>query len=346
MIQPRTQTREYWEQEFTLTDADVDQIYNYFLEVEKPQGTAEIVRAVMQYRISAEKNDLLRQVADRKIYQPAESYAVGDDLVFPLQEFAHGKVTAIRDGNSPDIEAFKVITVKMGTRERQYSAELPLEHPANLGEGGFDSLLQTVSNDQLYADYAHFVEPKVLAALEGRDGFVVLGGKWFVEALLADVNIGHLHLAEAVLDMSGGGPLTTSEIRVHLDMDGSLETETQQFSLNHALLNDSRFDEVAPKDSVMWFLNRMAPSEVRATPARLEYSPQSYDADLVSGQLRVIEREIADEWSDLEVNDAVADSITFAINYPHRVTGTPAAQHDPAQAIAARPFAASASHIS
>ena len=54
MIQPKTQTREYWEREFSLTDSDIEQIYNHFLEVLRPQSTDEIVRAVMTNRVAAE----------------------------------------------------------------------------------------------------------------------------------------------------------------------------------------------------------------------------------------------------------------------------------------------------
>ncbi len=322
MIQPRTQTRDYWEQEFTLVDSDIDQIYNYFIEVEKPQTTAGVVRAVMENRIAAERNALLRQVEGRKLYDPAATFEVGDEVVFPLMEFATGKVSSIRDGNNPDVGEFKVIKMQIGQREREFSAELSIEHPANLGDGGLDSIVATVPTDDLYTQFSDLVEPKVLDALESRDEFVVLGGRWFVKALLTEVNIGHLHLAEAVLDMSGGGPLSTAEIATHLDLEASADEETQTFSLNYALLEDKRFDEVAPKNNVQWFLRRMEPLEVQTTPARLRYEPVEYRADILTTSLKQIEREIADEWSDLPVNDAVSDKITFALTYPHRVLGT------------------------
>ena len=322
MIQPVTHTKSYWEDEFTFTDSDIDQIHNHFIEVEKPQTTDDVVRAVMNYRIAAEKNDLMRRVAGRKLYEPSLSYAAGDELVFPLMDFAHGTVESLRDGVNPDAGEFQVLAVKMGSKVREFSAALSIDHPANLGESGLDAIVASASFDELYANFQPIVEPKVVSLLEDHDDFVVLGGRWFVKALLADVNIGHLHLAEAVLDMSGGGPLSTEEIGTHLDLEDGLDNETQQFSLNYALLNDNRFDEVAPKNNVLWFLRRMEPKDVLVTPERLEYEPIAYDGALLSNQLKLIEREIADEWSDLEVNDAVSDTITFAINYPHRVLGT------------------------
>ena len=322
MIQPRTHTRDYWEHDFTLTDSDIDQIYNHFIEVEKPQSTADVVRAVLTYRIAVEQNALKKQVAGYKLYDPANSYAVDDKLVFPLMGFAKGTVSAVRAGNNPDVGEFQVFKLKLGQREREFSAELSTPHPANIGEGGLDSLVEKIPVHELCDRYAVLIEEKVQTALESRDEFISLGGRWFVKALLAEINIGHLHLAEAVLDMSGGGPLDTKDILVHLDLDASIDAETQIFSLNYALLNDNRFDEIAPKNQVKWFLRRMEPTAVRVTPARLQYEPVEYDRDLLTPALKQIEREIADEWSDLSVNDAVADKITFALTYHHRVLGT------------------------
>lgn len=322
MIQPRTHTRDYWEHDLTLTDSDIDQIYNHFIEVEKPQTLADIVRAVLTYRIVAEQNALKRQVEGCKLYDPANSYEVGDKLVFPLMNFAKGSVASIRTGNNPDAGEFQVISLKIGQREREFSTELSAPHVANIGEGGLDSLVEKIPTEELYDRYASLIETKVQTTLESRDEFIVLGGRWFVKALLSEVNIGHLHLSEAILDMSGGGPLSTDEILEHLDLDSGIDAETQTFSLNYALLNDNRFDEVAPQGQVKWFLRRMEPTSVRMTPARLEYTPIEYDDSLLTPALKQIEYELADEWSNLSVNDIVADKLTMALTYPHRLLGT------------------------
>jgi len=44
-------------------------------------------------------------------------------------------------------------------------------------------------------------------ALIADPELICVARKWFPRALLVDVNIGHLNLAEAVLDMANGGPL-------------------------------------------------------------------------------------------------------------------------------------------
>lgn len=322
MIQPRTQTREYWEHEFSITESDVEQIYNHFIEVERPQSTADIVRSIMQYRIMEERNELLQKVSGRMIYQPRKRYAAGDELVFPAFDFATGTVTALRDGHNPHTESFKVITVRINGRERFFASELLAEHPSNLGDDGIDSLMNNVDVDELYGFYSTLIENKVTRLLENREGFIRLGGMWFVQALLAEINIGHLHLAEAVLDMFGGGPLSTPEIVVHLDMDGNIDPATQEFSLNNALLEDRRFDEVALKNQVKWFLNRLEPEEVRVIPERLAYQPVAYDRALLSPQLTLLERELSDEWSGLESADFMLQSHTITLLYPHRLLGT------------------------
>lgn len=322
MFQPQTQTREYWEQDFSLTEEDIEQLYNYFIEVGKPQSSVEVTRAVMGHRVSAEKQSLRRRVQGRKVYQPSDRFESGDKLVFPHFDFAETTVTAVRKGNNPEAGVFEVITVKLRGRQRQFAAGLQVDHVANLGENGVEDLLASFDATHLIAEFGEIVEPRVIDVLEKREEFVVLGGRWFVRALLAEINIGHLHLAEAVLDMMGGGPLSTDEISVHLELDKSVPEETRLFSLNTAMLEDPRFDEVAPKNSVAWFLRRIEPELVSVIPERLQFEQVKFEEDFLTTQLRLTRREIADEWSDLEARDGEITEAKFTLTYPHRVTGT------------------------
>lgn len=321
MIQPRTQTQEYWEHDFALTDADIDQLYTHFLDVEKPQSVPDLVRAVMDHRVAEEKAELMRRVKGYEVYQPQHTYAAGTKVVFPLLDFANGEITAVRDGINPQEDSFKVISVNMNGKVREFASELVSTHPANLGEGGIDGLVETIDSEDIYNLYHSLVEPKVEAALHSRDNFLRLGGQWFVTELLADVNVGHLHLAEAVLEMSEGGPLSTAEIVTHLDLEASVEQSAQLFSLNYALLKDERFDEVAPRGRVAWYLSKSVPDLVSAPHERLVYEQIAYDRALLSPQLMLLEREISDEWSDLESAEFV-ESMKFTLLYPHRILGT------------------------
>lgn len=324
MIQPRTQTAQYWEEEFTLEQSDIDQLYNHLLEVEKPQTIGQLTAVVIQHRVNSEVKQVERLMAGRAIYQPAENYEVGDKLVFPVMQYAHGDVTAKREGFNPQVGKFEVIQVDMDGNSLEFAASLEADHPLNQdsdNESDLPDELAAIDVSELVDVYGATVGTVIAEALHAHEEFVRLGSNWFVKSLMAEVNIGHLHLAEAVLDMFGGGPLPTAEIIPHLDMDASLDTAVLEFSLNYSLLNDSRFDEVAPKGNVAWYLHRLEPTEVKKTPERLNYTSIPHDRALLSPQLLSLERELDDEWSDLESNES-AQTVVFTLTFPHRWAGT------------------------
>lgn len=320
VYQPRTQMRDYWEHQFSLKESDIEQLYNHFLEVGKPQSTGDLVRSIMEHRVLEEKQELLRRIKGYTAYEPKGSFGLGDKLVFPYQNLDTGEVMSIRDGVNPDIGDFKVVSVKIDDKIREYASDLPATHSANLN-GGIESLIDQIDSERTFQLYHSLVEPKLNQTLEEQEEFIVLGGKWFVKALLADVGIGQLHLAEAVLDMNGGGPLDTASIVKEIDLENELDDETKVFSLNYALINDDRFDEVAPRDEVTWFLHRMEPESVLYTPDRLKYEARAYDKALLSSQLNMLVHEIGDEWSDMDAADFV-QQVSITINYPHRISGT------------------------
>ena len=321
MIQPQTQHPDYWGSAFTLTESDVEQIYNHFLEVEKPQTAVQITRIIIAHRVAEEQNRIERLMADRLVYQPKGSFAVDDELVFPVLKFAHGKVTAVRPGFNPNYGKFNVIAVNMKGKTREFAADLTIDHALNLVNGDQIDLMEQIDLDALQAQVGKLVEDKVAAVLGERPEFVRLANQWFVKALMADINLGHLHLSEAILEVSEGGPLGTEEILPHLDLDPAIDIETQTFSLNYALLNDKRFDEVAPKGQVAWFLKRLEPDGVKSVPERLINKTPSYDTALLSPQLLLLERELDDEWSNIPPQ-TTAQPVVFTLMYPHRYAGT------------------------
>jgi hypothetical protein len=320
VIQPRTQTETYWGADFTLTKTDIEQIYNHFLEVERPQTADEITRMLMAYRVAEEASQVKKKLSGRTIYQPQSSYDIGTKLVFPALQFAHGDVTAVRDGYNPHDGQFKVITVEIDKESREFATDLTPEHALNADNGDAVELLLQVDVDELVTQYGGWVKTAVAQELKERAEFVELGDVWFVKQLMAEVNAGHLHLAEAVLEINEGGPLPTEEIVPHLDMDPSLDPSVQYFSLNYHLLEDPRFDEVAPKDKVSWFLQRMEPDEVQKTPERLLYQPIPHDRALLSPQLLLLERELDDEWSDI-AEPPSPQPVVFTLMFPHRHAG-------------------------
>ncbi|MFZ0546621.1 MAG: hypothetical protein WAM60_14335 [Candidatus Promineifilaceae bacterium] len=321
MNQPQTQTPEYWGNDFNITNSDIEEIYNGILEAERPQTANQIARVIIGYRVAEEKARIKQILSGRTIYQPKNSYQVGDDLVFPTLKFAQATVTNVREGYDPQVGKFNVIAVQLNNKTREFAADFPNDHVLNIADPDTFDPFDDFDLETLYQRFETQVGRKITEALEKRPEFVRLGNQWFVKELMAEVNIGHLHLAEAVLEMNDGGPLATDEILVYLDMDEGLDASVQRFSLNYALLHDGRFDEVGPPGKVSWFLRRLEPDAVASPPELLEYEPIDYDQSLLSPQLLLLERELDDEWSDLEAATMVRPTI-LSLTYPHRWAGT------------------------
>lgn len=321
MIQPRTQSSDYWETSFALTDDDIDHLYNYFLEAERPQTIDQIVREIITHRVREDARAIERQLAGRTVYQPDKSYQIGDKLVFPAMRFVHGEVTDTRAGYNPQYGAFNVLQVNIKDKQREFAADLQIEHPLNGDQSEQLTLVDDAEIENIIDQYGDIVGETISKALVAHQNFIRLGREWFVKALMAEVNIGHLHLAEAVLELNGGGPLPPEEILPHLDMDAALDESVQRFSLNYGLLQDERFDEVAPSGKVSWFLHRLEPDEVKSTPERLRYTSIPYDRALLSPQLGLLVRELDDEWS-AHAAETAAQPVVFTLMYPHRWAGT------------------------
>ena len=78
--------------------------------------------------------------------------------------------------------------------------------------------------------------------------------------------LGHLNLVEAILDMAGGGPSPTQPLLEQIGLASNTNSKLVEFSLDHALQEDPRFDEVGPSGEILWFLHRLEPEGVLQTP--------------------------------------------------------------------------------
>ncbi len=321
MIQAQTQSAEYWGSQFDLSDSDIEQIYNHLLEVEKPQTIEAITRVVMAHRVAAETQKIQRRMQGSILYQPQNSYAVGDQLVFPEFQFAQGSVTAVRDGYNPEEGHFQVIAVDVANKTREFAAAYIHPHPLNLeGEDDIEHYLVT-DLDFLYAQFGSEMIAQIETALAAKPDFIRIENTWFAKSLLIDINIGHLHLSEAILEINEGGPMSPEEMIPFLDLDPAVDISVQRFSLNAALVADERFDEVAPAGEIAWYLKRLEPDAVKETPARLKYQPEPYDRALLNSQLQFLEQELDDEWSDL-AKSGFSQPAVLALTFPHRWSGT------------------------
>lgn len=321
MIQSQTQTQSYWVSEFNLTESDVDHLNNHFLETERPQTAEQLALVIMERRVAQEKNEIKERLAGRVVYQPREEYETGDELVFPALNFAYGEVVEIRQGSNPEAGQFDVISVEIDGEEREFAAGLQNDHVLNQENGSIFEALEMSSAENLHQLHGPAVAQTIEESLAEREEFVRLGGKWFVKALLTEINVGHLNLAEAILEVNSGGPLPPEEFLADLELGDDAPQETQAFSLNYALLQDDRFDEVAPKGSVGWYLRRMEPQEVQEVPERLLYEPIPYDEAALTEELQLLIRELDDEWSDLKPRTR-SQAVMLTLTYAHRWAGT------------------------
>lgn len=321
MNQTQIQAAEYWESHFSLSESDLEQIYAYLLETEKPQTVADLTDLVINSRVKEQANTLRRLMTGRTVYQPQRSYAVGEEVVFPALKLAQGKVTAIRTGYNPEYGTFNVISVDLKGKTREFAADFQGEHSLNDGNGSALTEEMVGDAEAIRQAYGQKVAARIEKTLASREDFINIGEHWFVKPLMADVNIGHLHLAEAILEVENGGPLTTAEILPQLELDRGIDPTVQEFSLAYHLQQDGRFDEISPQGPVSWFLHRMEPESVQTVPERLEYRPIPYDRALLTPQQVQLEQELDDEWSDLPPVEEPVPAV-LALSYPHRWAGT------------------------
>jgi len=98
-----------------------------------------------------------------------------------------------------------------------------------------------------------------------------------------------------------------------------------EFSLNYALQDDERFDEVGPAGQVLWCLRRLEPDFVRSVPPQLQYAEVDHDRDALSPEMLSLETQLDDELTNdggmLDAREDVS-SVTITLIYPHLRAGT------------------------
>jgi hypothetical protein len=323
VIAPLSLKKDYW-QNFEIQDEDLEFIYNYLLEVETPQTSQELIRALVAERIQQEKDNLEKQqAAGGTIYYPKEHFQVGQAIQIPVLDFQTGEVINTRPGRNPDLPPFEVIEVRLENGEiRLFAADLE-EHKLNqpVAVKADDPLLNV---DNVVKTFGDALSEQLTEVLEESPDLVRIAFRWFPRALLVDISVGHLNLAEAVLDMVGGGPLPTRELMQQIDLPTDVDENLNEFSLDLALQEDKRFDEVGPSGEILWYLHRLEPEPVREAPLFLRYSPTIEQDDDVDKMLQEFEGQVIDELEpNMKTgNGKPGDQVTVSLIYPHWRAGT------------------------
>jgi hypothetical protein len=301
---------------------DIEFLHNYLFEHETPLAPRELVVVLIHERNRAERAAVQKkQEGAGRVYFPKESYRVGDEVVFPSLAWKHGKVSNIRSGNNPEVGAFDVLTIDMDDgSQRLFASKLPNhalnDKPVTVENEGFDP-------EEILQEHRAEIEKKLEAALAADEQLIRIAGRWFPRALLVDVNVGNLNLAEAVLDMSGGEPLPTASLLKDVALPEGVNPKLAEFSLNLALQEDGRFDEVGPAGEVLWFLKRLEPEEVQRVPLFLTYESVDYDRSLLTPQMVDLEAQLDDELSEVDSKpDVQLKEASISLIYPHLRAGT------------------------
>jgi len=312
---------DYWE-EFELEEEDIDFLYEHLLDHETPLTTEEMTPILVEQRIEREEERLEKQRLDgREIYFPKEEYDPGQGLVFPALNWQKGEVVGTRKGSNPTIGEFDVIQVQFEDGEELEFAAGIDDHPLN--EPPEASQSDSLKKEAVLKEQGSLLEDRVEKGLLDKEEFVQIAGRWFPKALLVDVNIGHLNLAEAVLDLNGGGPLSTQDILDEIELEADVNPNLVEFSLDLALQEDDRFDEVGPAGIVAWYLKAMEPEGVQKTPLYLRYSGIDYDRETLTDEMLELEKSLDDELNDLDdVPSRGEGEVAVNLIFPHWRAGT------------------------
>jgi hypothetical protein len=312
---------DYWDN-LNLEESDIEFLYGTLMEAETPLTSQELVALLAKERIRREKSDLeLQRSSGGDLYYPKEHYNNSQSLIFPGLNWQRGKVMGVRSGYNPDIGDFEVIQVAFEDGAiKEYASGLadhvlnnPPEDVADDEELDLQSVLDV---------YQESLTQALEDGLDSRSDFVRIAGRWFPRALLVDINIGHLNLAEAVLDMASGGPLPTSVLLEQIELPMGVNPKLLEFSLDLALQEDERFDEVGPAGKVLWFLKRLEPEQVLEPPLQLRYPGTDYDRAAMNDAMLALERELDDELSPLEGKQQQLNESEIRLIFPHWRAGT------------------------
>ncbi len=312
---------DYWST-FELLDEDIEFLYNHLLESEIPQTSQELTTALVDERLRREKEAIeMQRSAGGTMYFPKDHYAAGDKLIFPALNWRRGEVASVRPGQNPEIGSFEVIRVTFENGEAR-------EYAASLAEHVLNQPPKIVPDDETFNPQAvlkkhgeHITEILETTLKDNKD-FVRVAGRWFPRALLVDINAGHLNLAEAVLDMAGGGPMGTVELLQQVEVPANVNPKLVEFSMDLALWEDPRFDEVGPSGAVLWYLNRLEPEAVRQVPQWLRYQEVEYDRNLLTPAMLMLERDLDDELTPFEGKSPALNEVQVRMIYPHLRAGT------------------------
>jgi len=327
VIQRRTQTASYWQEELSIGPKDISYLYGLILDAAEPFGLPSLVKALIERHCRQEEELIQAELDKGRVYQPSDKYEVGEPIIFPVFDYALATVVGTRKGRNPEYGEFTVVQVEFEEdgEVREFASQLQGEHRLNRDDGNQDvaTPADLMDAEQLYDLYGEVAGENLLTALKDHSEFIEVRGEWFLKDLLAEVDLGRRNIAEALIEIKSM-PLPPAEIVPQLDLPKEIPEEIRTFSVNYALAEDARFDNVGDGGRDIWYLRRLTPGEVVDPPERLIVDDVPYDRREIAEELLLIEREIDDEGSGEEVMGPSRPlyRTTISLIYPHWRCGT------------------------
>lgn len=318
LVDANSWNENYWH-DFSLLSEDIDSLYQYLIDLERPAYRAELLSFVVQQRLEREIEQIKKHRANLgSVYRPREHYHVGDLLRFPAHGGKHGKVVNVRNGYNPNFNEFEVIQIEFSSGETKEFAAGFEHHPLN--DQIFEEQIP-LSVEVVLQNCGDLLLHRLEETLSKNSDFIYNAGRWFLKSLILDLNPGYLNLAEALLDMADGGPLSTHTIIEQIGI--ASYSELLEFSFDVLLKQDPRFDDVGPAGEVWWFLHRMEPESVQKTPLYLNVLiPPTPDLPLPV-EMHNLEMELGDELSESDnLPSEFSDQAKVQLIYPHWRSGT------------------------
>lgn len=337
MIQRKTQNLTYWRDEYQVDTVDHEFLYETLADATEPQSLGQLAQAIIRRRCQQEENRIRTELTRGLIFDPYDSYRVDDMVVFPAFEFQVGKVLAVRPGQNPEHGVFEVMTVRFegASEDRMFAAKLRTPHALNRnGQQVKFSDEDLLDPGEIYDLVGDAVAARVEKHLVANPKlFVSAGPLWLTTEQMVQVNLGHLNIAEAAIEMTNR-PMSTLALLDSIDVDKTSAESVRTFSLETALYADERFAEVGPSGRRAWYLRRMMPAAAIETPSALQVRPIAYQRSGLDVEMVKIEWELNDEWSEGGLTDETppeAPSVSFMLIFPHLISGTlpltPATRH-------------------
>ena len=328
MIQRKTQNLAYWRTEYRVDESDHEFLYDTLADSRDPQRLDTLALAIIERRCRQEESRIRNELTRGKVYDPRESYQVGEDIVLPAFDFRVARVISKRAGENPEHGTFGVITVQFQDRveTRMFASELLTPHALNrdgqLVNLGEEELL---SSQDIFDEVGGVVGRRIEEHLRANPTYFISAGVlWMTSDQMVEVNVGHLNIAEAAIEVRGGA-ISTHELMHQVELDPNSTEAVRIFSLENAMLNDERFVQVGSYDANAWYLRRLMPAEAVSVPVHLQYRPTTFDRTVLDVELMQTEWDVADELTQGGIAEESPSSSSSAVEYliyPHMVAGT------------------------